>query len=317
MLGKGCLTMIHAKSRIPSSLMLAMMALLILTSGQHSRADVIDFTGNVADDFPTSAISGSIPGQPGSIAEASYIIQNGWTTGFLVESVRFSYDQKTDTMFVGVQTFSIAGDADGNGNPGVTSSQMAIAGGVNYAHFGGDKSLTLAFANATITGGIANPSFVAGIPADKAVGDSRNPNEFTVATYNDTKRGLAYSYGTILNDHVGQLAVDPSASQPNFEFALTHFSKIPGFNPAQGFYVSLFMGSQRAIVVGKENLPWTKIAGTEASPGGISAGAGPITPPAPAAGFGLPIPTPEPTSIVLFVTGAFSLAAASRRLKSA
>ena len=94
------------------------------------------------------------------------------------------------------------------------------------------------------------------------MGDSSNTNDFTVATYNSTGGGLAYSYGTILNNHVGQLAVSPSASQPNFEFALTNFSKIPGFNPADGFYVSLFLGSQRAIVVGKETIPWTQIAGS-------------------------------------------------------
>ena len=47
---------------------------------------------------------------------------------------------------------------------------------------------------------------------DKAVADSRNTNDFTVATYNDNGRGLAYSYGTILNNHIGELAVSPSAS---------------------------------------------------------------------------------------------------------
>jgi hypothetical protein len=276
--------------------------LLGLAVTERASADVIDFTGNVANDFPTAATSSIIDGRPGSVAEAPFIIQNGWTTGFLIESVRFSYDAKSDTMFVGVQTYSIAGDADGN--PGTADPQMAAAGGINYAHFGGDKSLTMAFANLTSSGSVGNPIFVAGIPADKSVGDTSNTNEFTVATYNDVGRGLAYSYGTILNNHVGELAVDPSASQPNFEFALTNFSNIPGFNPSQGFYVSMFLGSQRAVVVGKENIPWTQIAGTSASPGGIASDLGPIAPPAPASGFGLPSPAPEPSAIVLFVVGA-------------
>src|SRR5258707_1354858 len=117
-----------------------LIPLLSFGFGRDGRADVINFTGNVANDFPTSPGTAVIPGQPGSVAESSYIIQNGWTTGFLVESIRLSYDKASDTMFVGVRTYSITGDADGNGNPGYTTPQMAAAGGVNYAHFGGDKS---------------------------------------------------------------------------------------------------------------------------------------------------------------------------------
>jgi hypothetical protein len=252
-----------------------------------------------------------VNGQPGSVAESSYIIQNGRTTGFLVETLRFSYDKASDTLFVGVQTYSITGDADGNGDPGFTDSKMAKAGGVNFAHFGGDKSLTIAFANVAPDGGVSTPSFVAGIPADKSTGDSRNTNDFTVATYTDRGRGLAYSYGTILNNHVGSLEVDPSASRPNFEFALTNFSKIPGFNPANGYYISLFLGSQEAIVVGKENLPWAEIPGFNPEPGGVTTGGGPLTPPRP-----IVSPqqgsVPEPSSVVLVLTGAVTVVGASR-----
>ncbi len=144
-------------------------------------------------------------GKPGSVAEAPYIIQNGWTSGFIVESLRLSYDKASDTLYVGVQTYSIAGDADGNPNPSAPDPKLAAAGGINPLHFGGDKSLTVAFASVGTGGSVGATSFVAGIPADKSVGDSRNTNDFTVATYNDTGRGLAYSYGTILNNHVGKL----------------------------------------------------------------------------------------------------------------
>ena len=280
---------------------LALVSSLLL-GGNSLRADVVQFTGDVAHDFPTSATTTVIPGKLGSVAQSAFITRNGWTSGFLVESVRLTYDKGTDTAFVGVQTYSIAGDADGNGNPGGASAAMAAAGGVDYAHFGGDKSLSVAFANGSPTGGIAAPAFVAGIPADKAAGDSRNINKFTVATYLNTGRGLAYSYGTILDNHVGSLAVDPSAARPNFEFAVTNISKIPGFNPSKGFYVSLFLGSQSAIVVGKENIDWTFVKPLAPAPAGISAGGGPIVPPSP-----VPTPAPEPSSVVLFLIGAAGL----------
>src|SRR3982751_2640466 len=103
---------------------------LVLVFECDIRADVINFTGNVGNDFPSSDGTSVIAGQPGSVAESPYILQHGWTTGFLVESIRISYDKASDTLFVGVQTYSITGDADGNGNPGFTTPEMAAAGGV-------------------------------------------------------------------------------------------------------------------------------------------------------------------------------------------
>jgi hypothetical protein len=305
--------MIRAQPRfaVPRTMVLGFALCLSLGSAQAARADVIDFTGNVANDFPSSPGTTSIPGKPGSVAEASYIIQNGWTSGFLVESLRLSYDKATDTLFVGVQTYSIAGDADGNPNPNAPDPQLRAAGGVNLPGFGGDKSLTVAFASVGQNGAVGATDFVAGIPANKAVGDSRNTNDFTVATYNNTGQGLAYSYGTILNNHVGQLMVNPTPSAPNFEFALTNFSQLPGFNAAKGFYISLFMGSQAAIVVGKESLDWTLIPGTTSGPGGITANGGPITPPQP--GPAQPAAVPEPASLVLFFVGAAAVVGISRR----
>ena len=303
----------HVRPRAP---ILGLVACVSLAFAGQARADVIDFTGNVANDFPASPGTMSVPGKPNSVAEAPYIIQNGWTTGFLVESLRLSYDKASDTLFVGVQTYSIAGDADGNPNPNAPDPQLAAGGGVNLPHFGGDKSLTVAFAGVAPGGGVGSTDFVAGIPANKASGDSRNTNDFAVATYNNTGRGLAYSYGTILNNHVGQLMVDPSPSAPNFEFALTNFSKIPGFNPNAGFYISLFLGSQQAIVVGKEALDWALVPGTVPEPGGITEHGGSVTPPQP--GAAMPAAAvPEPGSVVLLLVGAVAALGVSRKRRPA
>jgi hypothetical protein len=287
-----------------------LVACLALAIAGEARSDVINFTGNVANDFPASAGTTVVPGVPGSVAEAPYITQNGWTSGFIVESLRVSYNQATDTIYVGVQTYSIAGDADGNPNPGSPDPQLAAAGGVNLPGFGGDKSLTLAFASVAPGGGVGATDFVAGIPANKALGDSSNPNDFTVATYRNTGQGLGYAYGTILQNHVGALEVNPTAAAPNFEFAITNASQIPGFNTANGFYISLFMGSQAAIVVGKEALGWSLVPPINSEPGGITGNGGPITPPNPGAAH--PAAVPEPTSVVLFLVGAVAALGVSR-----
>jgi len=284
----------------------ACLGLIVLALGRPAPADMIQLTGNVARDFPAASNpvnSFTIPGRPGSVAESPYIARNGWTTGFLIDAARFTYDKATDSLFVGIQTRSITGDADGNGDPGRTSAQMASAGGINFAHFGGDKSLTIAFANS----GPGTATFVAGIPADKSLGDVRNTNEFTVATYNNDPRGLAYSYGSILDNHVGQLAVDPSASRPNFEFSLTHVSQIPGFNPSASFFVDIYLGSQRAIVVGKESLYWTQVPNLNPAPANLNNPGGPIFVPNPINPLRNPIPAasvPEPSAALLLAIGA-------------
>ena len=286
----------------------------ILAVAAQSRADVISFTGNVNNDFPSSTGTEVINGNPSSVAQAPYILQNGWTSGFIVDTIRLTYDKPSDTLFVGVQGYSIIGDADGNPNPTGADPQLAAAGGVNLPNFGGDKSLTVAFAALTPKGGVGATEFVAGIPGNKAQGDSRNTNDFTVATYNNTGRGLAYSYGTILNNHVGQLKVSPTLAAPDFEFALTNFSKIPGFNPDGGFYVSLFLGSQQAIVVGKEAINWTLVPGSIPEAGGISGHSGSLTPLQP--GPAMPAAVPEPASVALLLVGAaamFGLSKARRR----
>ena len=310
--------MIRAQPRLAliRSMILGLTACFSPAFTGQSRSDVITFTGNVGHDFPTSSGAQVINGVPNSVAEAPYIAQNGWTSGFIVESLRLVYNQATDTLYVGVQTYSIAGDADGNPHPGSADPQLAASGGVNLPGFGGDKSLTIAFASVAKGGGVGSTDFVAGIPADKAMGNPANPNGFTVSTYNNTGQGLAYSYGTILNNHVGVLAVNPSPSAPNFEFALTNFSKMPGFNPTQGFYISLFMGSQAAIVVGKESLNWTLVPGSLPEPEGISANSGSVAPPQPSArqpNPPEPATVPEPSSIVLFLAGSAALAVVSRR----
>ena len=96
--------------------------------------------------------------------------------------------------------------------------------------------------------------------------------------------------------------VNPTLAAPDFEFALTNFSKIPGFNPGGGFYMSLFLGSQQAIVVGKEAINWAVIPGTVSEPGGISGHSGSLTAPTP--GPAMPAAVPEPSSVVLILIGA-------------
>ena len=64
---------------------------------------------------------------PRSVGPASWITSSGFNSGWAIKDIRLSYDAQSDTLSVGVNTFGIAGDADGNGNPGVADPRTTSA----------------------------------------------------------------------------------------------------------------------------------------------------------------------------------------------
>ncbi|GAC1468364.1 MAG: hypothetical protein NVSMB9_10990 [Isosphaeraceae bacterium] len=247
------------------------LATLALFGTRPVLADPINFTGIVEDDFnPKSANVRLTPvsDNPLNIGQASFITENGWISGWSVKDIRTSYDPASDTMSVGVNTFrnskgvlSIVGDADGHGDPGVPSPQMAEAHGLNQPHLGGHKSVAVAFApdgpNGKISPGI--PVVVAGVPADKStVGPGLDG--FNVAAFKGNDLGLGYNFGQTLTDHLGTLAFDPSAQHPGFEFTIKNFSKIPGLSPSKGFWMSAYAGSSDDVIAGETALDLTRLS---------------------------------------------------------
>ena len=203
------------------------------------------FTGNVPNDFPIAPNNGVTEivdhpmanGQsdPQHVAQSPWITQQGWTTGFEMKDMRLMYDAKTDTLAVGLNYFGIAGNGSGNGNPNVTDPRVTAAGGVDPPHLGGDKSITVVI-DPTNSG---TPAIVAGVPADKSHAGP-GIDGFTVAQYQDSGNGWGYSYGKALPQFTGQLAFDPSAAHPGFEFTIPNFSKIPGIDLSKGFGIGVF-----------------------------------------------------------------------------
>ena len=247
------------------------VAALALIGARPVLANPITFTGFVANDFSASnpsVLVTPVSSSPLTVGPAPYIVNAGQVSGWAVQDVRTSYDAATDTLYVGFNGFNnskgvpaIFGDADGSGNPGVTSAQMAAAGGVNTAHMGGDKSFALAIApslasNPSLPG---TPVVIAGIPADKSLAGP-GTDGYTVSSYVNPTLGLSNSFGTNLAQFQGSLAFDPSAAHPQLEFTIKNFSKIPGIDPHQGFWIEAYAGSLNDVVVGEMGLDFTKIA---------------------------------------------------------
>ncbi len=261
---------------------------LLLLGAMPAVAGPITLTGNVAQDFQPTPLNGVqvIPNSLGPVAMDPALVAKGFVSGFSVQDIRLSYDQATDKLYVGVNTLGIAGDADGNGNPGTADPYTTSKNGNDLPHFGGAKTITLGFAND------ANPNapvIVAGIPSVKPAGTNGIQN-YQVSASNGSG-DLSNSYGTKLTANQGGLAFDPSAAHPGFEFFISNFSKIPGLNPKNSMWVSAIVGATDALVVGETFM-------------------GPIRIPALA-----PQNTPEPTTLLAWGAVAAGAVVYNRRRK--
>ena len=246
---------------------------LVLIAARPVLADPISFTGTTQNDFTNASMQGNtnyaaitVMNNPLDLGEAPFIPANGWVSGWAVNSVQMSYATSNDTLYVGLDSFknasnqyAIFGDADGNGNPGAASPQMAAAGGIDSANMGGDKSVAVAFAayNPATPGVPGSPVIIAGIPSNKALAGS-GTDGFTVAKYNGSSGLLQNSFGTAVSGVTGNLAFNPSSAHPELEFSISNFSK-SGIDPTKGFWIELYAGSGQDVVAGEAGLGWTYV----------------------------------------------------------
>jgi hypothetical protein len=243
--------------------------LLVLVGARPALAGPIGFTGITQTDFGAANTAGninytSVPvlSSPLNLGESSFIPANGWVSGWAISSVQSSYDPANNTMYVGLSsfkepasgTYAIFGDADGNGNPGGASAQMAAAGGVDSPNLGGDKAVAVAFAAADPNTSPAAKVIIAGIPSDKSLAGT-GTDGFTVAHYNGVSGELQNSFGTALSGVTGNLAFNPSSAHPELEFSISNFSG-SGINPSQGYWINLYAGSGADVVAGEIGTGW-------------------------------------------------------------
>ena len=281
--------------------MLCWSALAIgLLSGRTAIADGINFTGNVPADFGysnptitsssgeyaqvnsttpnTSVIQLSEDLNPTHIAQPTWMTDSGLVSGWNFHNIAVSYNAQNDTLYVGFNTWGIAGNVDGNGTPGTPNAQLTQAGGTDAANFGGDKSMAVGITPLNGT----QPTIVAGIPGNKAYAGT-GLDGFTVATRmpsSASNHDLVDSFGSTIAAAAGSnLAFDPGAQHPGFEFTIANFSKVLGYNPLDGFSISAQDGSVNSIVTGKDYVPSTQVTFTA-----------PQYPPSP------PNTAPEPTT---------------------
>ena len=283
---------------------LAAVGLTLIWAGQASADAIVSSgaavsplfkTGNVELDMPQSGNVSIIDGHPlNYTAQPQWMTDAGLVNGYAMKDIRLSYDKTTDTLAVGVNFYGIAGNTDGSPDGGTNPMTIAQHGS-NPPDFGADKSVTLAFTPNSAAGANAAPLVVAGVPSNKADVPAGTTLGFNVATFKDSTGGLTYSYGQTLTNNLGNLAYNPSAAHPDFEFTVKNFSKIPGLNAlTNGFYLSAYAGSQKTVIVGKSDIANTFVKPQSLSEGNLDPPIG-VTPPTPTPE---PPKVPEPTTVL-------------------
>lgn len=234
----------------------------------HRQLLSVNFTGNVATDFPASTSPGVViltdPNnvQPSIAPQIASIVK---VSGFAISDLRVSYSQATDTLSIGIEqppsnpanpssTQVIAGDADNNGNAGtVNPALLAIPNFSSFKdnpQFGGSAAMAVTL---DLTGS-GTPDIVAGFSST----DPRPVKEFQVALANTSTSTSVPGFGTELPQFEGAVYKNDSAQHPNLEFSITHFSTLylqetgKILTPDSVIKMGAYAGSQEDIGIGEE-----------------------------------------------------------------
>ena len=115
------------------------MPFVVIALAAISFGQPIVPTGNVMLDFPATNVFADPGGQDVTMPPTIPGI-SGWD----IAAIAIAYDEAADTLYVGIDTYGIAGDADGDGAPSGTSPALAALGGSDNANFAGGECFTIA-----------------------------------------------------------------------------------------------------------------------------------------------------------------------------
>ncbi len=207
------------------------------------------FTGNVEADFTNAEVL--IVPDPSGVGDVGLpgAFPPGTISGFDIADVRLFYDRAADVLYVGINFAGIAGDADGDGDPGGTSPILQGLGGIDFPSFGDSESFAVGFD--TNRDGLVDA--VAGVSALVDI-----TGFTTAAAVLPECALLGLAFGLPLPDNTGMLFSDPSAAEPDIEFTVPRFSELPGspqinrFDDSVLFNICAFAGSFADSSIGED-----------------------------------------------------------------
>ena len=261
----------------------------------HRQLLSVNFTGNVATDFPATSTPGVVvlPDNPSVIhptidASIAPIVK---VSGFDINGLRVTYTPEDDTLSIGIEQPPsqqagqpgpvIAGDSDNNGNDGtVNPAVTAIKGSSfkDFPDFGGSEFMGV-FLDLKGTG-------FADVVAGYSLDDPRSPKQYQVAqavVNTSLPPTTLPDFGTELPMFEGNVYKVNSPEHPNLEFSITHFSQLylaetgQPLTPNTTFKLGAFAGSQDDPGIGEAFFPGQPVNIGKATPPPVTCP--PVSPP--------------------------------------
>jgi len=224
--------------------------LLLLLGGVPLALAAPSFTGNVDADFDASvAPTAVIVDDPGGVDVGIPTAAPGGTiSGNDMDYMALDYDPGTDTLYVGIATYTIAGDVDDDGDGSTTSSWLSGIGGMDEPDFAESESFAVMI-------DLDEDGIFDLITGVSGLTDAAG---FDAAEFDGSVYAPAYAFGASLPDHLGTFHGVPDASAPHLEFTIESFSTIPlssGADSAESFAVAAYIGSFSDAGVGEDHIP--------------------------------------------------------------
>jgi hypothetical protein len=160
-----------------------------------------------------------------------------------MKDLRLAYDQVNDTMYVGINTFTILGDADGEGDPSASSTYLTLLGGTDVPNLGGTESAAVYFdldqdGTYDVIAGVSGITDYSGFSVSVFSGSFNPP----------------YNFGADLTAHKGAISANPDATHPDLEFTIKNWSTLPGHDASPGFNAGARLGSGEDGGIGEDFL---------------------------------------------------------------
>jgi hypothetical protein len=202
----------------------------------------LTLTGNVENDFVGAEMAIVVDGDGADVGFPPTLPYpySGWD----VKDVRFFYDRDNDVLYVGINFFAIAGDADGDGNPSATSVALVALGGADQPNLANSEAIQIRFD----WNGDGVFDTIAGVP------NNASATAFSIApdlTPTEDLPAASARFGTPIAG-IQPFVGASSASAPDFEFKIPNVSTLPGFNATAGFSFQIFAGSFQDDGIGED-----------------------------------------------------------------
>jgi len=220
------------------------IAAIVLTLSAATAASAFTFSGNVDTDFAAQGTFFSDP--DGGLEDVGLPPGISSTGNALIKLGRY-YDSVNDILYIGLDTYGVAGDVDGDDDPNGTSAALLGLGGFDFAHNSVAEAFT--FAIDVTNDGIYD--VIAGI----SLADTWA--EFKVVEFDGSPYAPAFAFGAPITGIGGALYDyegdgEPSLDRPDIEFTITGLRDMAGFVHMGDFQA--FSGSYADAGTGEDYL---------------------------------------------------------------